>query len=151
MGLSIFPGTRIIVDNWLGVDDTWRFRGRPLSFDHRATYLRLMAEPPQALNGFILAEQLLTNITATWAAAQALEERLPGTENWRFEQQLNIALLRTEARKQSWRGTSSSSQVTIGQTKCRPHQACCNSSLLQANILQPSDLVRRQGTRVFTD
>lgn len=87
--MSILNGCGAIIDEWLGLDDTWQ--GQPPRYGHLATLQRLCAEDRTLGDGRQLVDALYNRIDGNWVQANAEDPRMPSMQNWRFSKQLTIA------------------------------------------------------------
>jgi len=94
---SIFDGVGALVDEWLGIDDTWA--GQPPRYRNRTNFLRLLNAQPNNLYGPELAKRLLDRIASNWQRAHDLAPHPPGQQNWRFRKKLKISPKNESAEK----------------------------------------------------
>ena len=87
MSSPILLGCDEIIDRWLGLDETWA--GRPPRYGHKSTLLKLQEHPPNGLDGLVLINELLEQITTN--CKNSTRTVLPSKQNWRFSKQTMIA------------------------------------------------------------
>ena len=86
---EIIPGAGQIVDEWLGIDDSWR--GTPPRYRHLGPLQTLCREDqPKRRDGSILVKKLYSKLDRLWHGMMAGDPREPGRENWRFSKRKEI-------------------------------------------------------------
>lgn len=85
---EIIPGAGRIVDEWLGIDDSWR--GTPPRYRHSGPFQRLYQEGQPVRDGSILVKRLYSKLNGLWHGMMAGDSREPGGENWRFSKRKEI-------------------------------------------------------------
>lgn len=87
MAKSILDDTDALIDDWLGIDNSWD--GSEPRYKNKTSLKRLSnpSERPTNLDGKQFVKDLLARITDNWKGREPAD-RKPTRKNWRFDKQL---------------------------------------------------------------